>query len=70
MPPHNQATHDRYNSEAHPARPFGSALGGKYGGQVERCPVIGPTIKPRFVGPCAVCGESRFWCEHELGGDE
>ena len=49
-----------------PHRPFGSALGNRYVGRVERPPIIGRTIKPRAAGPCKVCGERRFFCEHEL----
>lgn len=47
-----------------PHRPFGSALRGA-GGHVERCPVIGRTIKPQAAGPCKVCGERRWFCECE-----
>jgi hypothetical protein len=69
-PPHNQAAHDRYNSEPHPSRPFGAALGGKHAGQLEPLPRIGRTIKPRAAGPCKVCGERRFFCDCDNGEGE
>ena len=65
MSPPANPTHDRYNSEAHPARPFGSALGGEYAGKFEPLPRIGRTVKPRAAGPCQVCGERRFFCDCE-----
>lgn len=69
MPPHNQAAHDRYNSEPHPSKPFGAALGGKHANHFEPLPRIGLTVKPRAAGACKVCGERRFWCEHEIAED-
>jgi hypothetical protein len=69
MPPHNQPILARDLGDG-PHRPFGSALGGKHAGQLERLPRIGRTVKPRAAGPCKVCGERRFFCEHELGDDE
>lgn len=65
MPPHNQPSHDRYNAEQHPARPFGSALAGKHAGHLEPLPRIGRTVKPRAAGPCKACGERRFFCDCE-----
>lgn len=71
MVSHNQAAHDRYNSEAHPSKPFGAALGGgKYSGVVERPPIIGRTVKPRAAGACAVCGERRWFCDCDNGESE
>ena len=28
-------------------------------------PLVGRTVKPRFLGPCKVCGERRWFCECE-----
>lgn len=28
-------------------------------------PLVGRTVKPRFLGPCRVCGERRWFCECE-----
>lgn len=66
MPPHHQQVHDRYNSEPHPSRPFGAALGGKHGANpLATPPLVGRTVKPRAAGPCKVCGERRYFCECE-----
>lgn len=58
------------NARPSKLRPFGSALVGTHAGIVERAPRIGRTVKPRAAGACKVCGERRWWCEHELTGDE
>lgn len=66
MPPANPI-HERYNSEPHPSRPFGAALGGKYTGTVERCPVIGKTRRLMSEPPCPSCGNKSAWrCECEV----
>ena len=69
-PPANPIIRANDDCFARPLRRFGSALGGKYAGILERAPRIGRTVKPRAAGPCKVCGERRWWCEHELTGDD
>ena len=49
-----------------PLRAWGSALRMTDAGmaQIITPALIGPTAKPFRLGPCSVCGERRFWCEH------
>jgi hypothetical protein len=70
MASHNQAAHDRYNSERHPRRPFGSQVGGKHVGTIERCPRIGRTRRLMSEPPCPACGNKSAWrCECEIGDE-
>jgi hypothetical protein len=70
-PPHNQSAHDRYNSEQHPRRPFGSQLGGKHSPDALATPplITVRPIRPRFIGPCKGCGDRYFGCECEIGDE-
>ena len=66
MASHNQPLHDRYNSEQHPARPFGCQLGGKHAGHVEPLPRIGRTRRLMSEPPCSECGNKSAWrCDCE-----
>jgi hypothetical protein len=50
-----------------PHKAFGSALGGKHAGQVERLPRIGRTRRLMSEPPCQSCGNKSAWrCDCEV----